>query len=617
MRPKAFFRGSQLQRVDRMVEVQETVSASPNGAICPSCGRFVGPLEQCPYCGALVRKRLPLRYLRLGSIALAVLGLVALLYAILGSPTPKVTVASVGATMNYAYVRLEGQVTRGPRYDPETQALSFYLADSTGEIMVSSFRATTRQLLDQKKIPVAGDRVAVEGTLRVRDDFGALNLVSPDKLELTHPAANVVKIGEIGPDDNLQIVSVSGDVREIRTPYKGLTLYSVGDATGEIDLAVYSDILALSGPLADVGIGDAVQVNGTVSFYRESPQLALTNARDLVKLDAGLAPLAVSKCGDLDASRVGTRVSVAGNVTGVTEFPQGRRVILDDGSGSITLLLWQDTLAQVANGGQLKKGARVQALGRLSQYHGDLEVVPNRGSDVQIAAVAVTLHETPSPMRTPAEVARIETPSPTRTPTASAVERTIASISASEQTQNVVVTGRIVKVSSFSKGTRCTLDDGTGTITLLLWSDVFEGVKSADALKVGARVKATGRVNLFGNELEVAPEKGADVILLALSVIPTPAPRTIRSLSADDVGTVVIVVGTANKITDFSQGKYVSIGDGTGEIRVTVFADILNAMPQKDRPALVEGVKLRVAGEVSLYRGELELVPARGGVTIQ
>jgi DNA/RNA endonuclease YhcR with UshA esterase domain len=586
------------------------MSSSPDGAICPSCGRFVGPLEQCPYCGALVRKRLPLRYFRLSSVALAIIGLAALLYAARGSPTPKVTVASVGATMNYAYVRLEGQVTRGPTYDPNTQELRFYLADSTGEIMVSSFRAITRQLLDQKRIPVAGDHVAAEGTLRVRDDFAALNLVSPNKIELIHPTANVIKIGDIGRDHNLQVVSVSGDVREIRTPYKGLALLSVGDATGEIDLAVYSDILALSGPLADVQIGDAVQVNGTVSLYKDAPQLALTNARDLVKLDAGRAPPIFSKIGDLDAKRVGSRVSVAGNVTGAIEFAQGLRLLLDDGSGTITLLLWQDTFKQVRGGEQLKKGARVQALGQLNQYHGDLEVVPNRAEDVQVVPAPMAPNETPSPSRTPT--------APRNAPSGfSAVERSIASLSASDRNDNVIVTGRITKVSSFSKGTRYTLDDRTGTITLLLWSDVLQGVKSADALKVGARVQATGKVNLFDNELEVVPDKGRDVTLVAQSVVPTPAPRTIRSLGADDVGTVVIIGGTASKIVDFTKGQYVTIGDGTGEIRVTVFTDVLKAMSLHDRSAMIEGAKLKVVGELSLYRGELELVPEKGGVMVQ
>ncbi len=595
-------------------------AAHPNGAICPSCGRFVGPLEQCPYCGAFVRKRLPLRYLRLGSILLALLGLAALLYAVSGASTPQVTVASVEATMNYAYVRLAGQVTRGPVYDPESQELRFYLSDSTGEILVSSFRATTRPLIEQKKIPVAGDEVAVEGTLRVREDFVSLNLSAPDKLQVTHPAARTLKIGEIGRDQNLRRVSVSGDVRDIRTPYKGLTLLSIGDATGEVDVAVYDDVLALSGKIPDVQIGDAVQLAGTVSFYKESPQLALTDAQDLSKLLAADAPVTTSKIAELDGSRVGRRVSIAGTVTASKKFSQGLRVDLDDGSGALTLLLWQDTLAEIANVDQLKKGARVQAIGQLSQYHGALEVTPGRATDVQIVAVATPQTTTPrSPQTADATAGATLVPPqtliPTRTPTAAPKECTIGSLNASDETQIVIVSGRISKASSFAKGMRYTLDDGTGTITLVVWSDVAKNIKNAETLKVGARVQVTGKLSLYDNALELAPSKGSELILLAQSTIPTPAPRTIASLGTGDVGTVVIVRGTVTKIQDFSTGKYVTLKDGRGEIRVVVYTNVLNAMPDKGK--LVEGAPLTVIGEVNLYRGLLEVVPDRGGLTIE
>jgi exonuclease VII large subunit len=235
---------------------------------------------------------------------------------------------------------------------------------------------------------------------------------------------------------------------------------------------------------------------------------------------------------------------------------------------------------------------------------------------VQIVPVPAR-DDTPGASRTPAEVARIETPEPSRTPTASVSERTIGSLSAIDENQKVIVSGRIAQVNSFSKGERYTLDDRTGTITLLLWSDVLAAVKSADALKVGARVQAVGQVNLFNGEVEIVPAKGSDVTLLALSTIPTPAPRTIESLRADEVGTVVIIRGTASEIADFSQGKYVTLADGTGQIRVTVFSDVFNALSQKDRSALAVGAKLQVTGELTLYHGELELVPERGGVVIQ
>jgi ribosomal protein L32 len=44
---------------------------------CPSCGRFVGPAEKCPHCGAALHKRLPLRLVKYASIPLALLGILA------------------------------------------------------------------------------------------------------------------------------------------------------------------------------------------------------------------------------------------------------------------------------------------------------------------------------------------------------------------------------------------------------------------------------------------------------------------------------------------------------------------------------------------------------------
>src|SRR4029079_856342 len=109
-----------------------------SGATCPSCGRFVGPLEKCPHCGADVKKRLPLKYLRVACLLLALTGIGILLYVVSGASVPSTKIGNVGATMNYAYVRLVGTVTRGPLYDPDAQTLRFYIADDTGEIQAAT-----------------------------------------------------------------------------------------------------------------------------------------------------------------------------------------------------------------------------------------------------------------------------------------------------------------------------------------------------------------------------------------------------------------------------------------------------------------------------------------------
>lgn len=577
------------------------------GATCPSCGRFVGPMEKCPYCGAEIKKRLPLKYLRLACLVLAILGIAILVYAVSGAATRTTTIGNIGATMNYAYVRLEGTVTRGPSYNPDQQSLRFYISDPSGEIQAASLGEVTEQLIAQNKIPTIGDKITAEGTLRVRDDFTTLNLSTADKLQLVPPTASEIAIQDIGADDELRLVSVRGDVREIRQPYQGLTLITLGDASGELDVAVNADIEKLYGALPSVELGDSVQVQGIVTFFRDSPQLLLRNPSDLQKLDIDNTAATVNKIGDLDASRVNQRVQVSGQVERVAKFSQGMRAVIADDSGEITLVLWKNIYDEIPNASELQKGANITVLGKLSEYRGELEIVPNRASDVKISAALAQNIETPQANQTAAPNTTPEptnTPRPTREPTAAPVARTIASLTQADKDARVIVQAKITRASEFSQGMRYTLDDGTGKIILLIWSDVLAKLSNRNALIAGAEVRVTGKLDVFNDTLEVIPENAKDVELVAAAVIPTVVVRTIGSISTDDLDQNVSIQGTISELLDFSAGKYVTLQDDSGTIRVTVFKQIF--APIQDKLAI--GAQVSVRGKVNVFRGNLEIV---------
>ena len=587
-----------------------TVQIHQTGATCPSCGRFIGPLDKCPYCGASVKKRIPLRYLRAACLILAVLGVGILVFAASGAATPTTRIGSIGATMNYAYVRVNGIVTRSPLYDPDAHTLRFFVADDTGEIQASAFRDVTDALVARGKIPMAGDTIVMEGTLRVRDEFASLNLATADKIEITPPNARAIQINEIGSDDELQYVSVRGNVREIRQPYQGLTIVTLGDASGELDVAVNGDVEKLYGALANFDLGDTIEAQGIVTFFRDAPQLILRHPRDFKKLDTDNATAAPVNIGDIDAARVNQRVQIAGEVTRVSKFSQGMRAVIADASGEITLVLWQDTYAQIPNANALQQGARVEALGKVAQYRGEFEIVPQRALDVQIrAAVAQANATVPPDASAPAQNtvvpdAPTATPRATRTPTPAPTQRTIGSLTQADKAAIVVLNGTIARANNFSKGMRYTLDDGTGKITLLLWSDVLEKISARAELKQGAQIRVTGKIDVYNNALEIIPASANDVELLAAAQTPILETRAIASISAQDVDQNIAVQGVIADLADFSKGKYVTLQDDSGKIQITVFSSVLEAV--KDKLAL--GATAFARGKVNLYRGKLEIV---------
>jgi len=275
-----------------------------SASTCPSCGRHTGPYEACPYCGAKLQPRITMWVFRYGSLVVAFLGLAVLWFFSLRSPVPQVKISQIQSTMNFAYVRISGKVSRPVSYDAEGGYLGFWIQDDTGEMMVSSYRSTTEALAAAGKLPDVGDEVMLEGTLRIREDSPSLTLASAETTQLAHPAPVAYKIGDITAYDALMAVTVRGQVRSLKTPYEGMTLLTLRDESGAIDIAVSQSAVAALGNVPQVQPGDSIQVIGAVTLYKDTPQVALTAYGGLTKLSEAIEIAPFAQVADLTIERV-------------------------------------------------------------------------------------------------------------------------------------------------------------------------------------------------------------------------------------------------------------------------------------------------------------------------
>jgi len=330
-------------------------------ATCPSCGRVSNPAETCPHCGAHWQGRLSLRAFQILSLALAVLGLGGLWWFAVRSPTPTLKIGQAQAAMNLAYVRIAGQITRAPSLDPAGDYVSFWVADDTGELLVSAYRAVTQALLQSDRVPFAGDRVTLEGTLRVRPDSAALTLNAADALRIERPQPAALDIGRIDAQAALRAVTVRGQVRAVRSPYAGLTLVTLRDVTGAIDIAVPQAIQAQP--------GQSAEASGTVTLYKDTPQIALRRADALRVLPDAIPIAAPAHIAQL-ADRTGQWAAVRGSIVKAAPFSAGLRFTLDDGTGRADVVLWQDVYTALSPTLQLNQGAEVAVQGEVSLYRG-------------------------------------------------------------------------------------------------------------------------------------------------------------------------------------------------------------------------------------------------------
>lgn len=143
---------------------------SASGAVCPSCNRYIGPAQRCSYCHADATKPPMLRWLRVGSVVLAVAGLLLLYLAVTHRELPVQKIGAITPLMNYAYVRVVGTVPRNGYVGNSAGTVdyvSFVVEDDTGSIRVKAQGDVALTLAETDRVPQRGMEVDVTGGLYV------------------------------------------------------------------------------------------------------------------------------------------------------------------------------------------------------------------------------------------------------------------------------------------------------------------------------------------------------------------------------------------------------------------------------------------------------------------
>jgi DNA/RNA endonuclease YhcR with UshA esterase domain len=367
-------------------------------------------------------------------------------------------------------------------------------------------------------------------------------------------------------------------VREDRTPYEGLRILTLRDISGEIDVTLPVSTTAMGGALPEVTVGQTVQAVGAVDQYKGTPQVSVGRGGDLLVLDESMTIAPERRIGELSAGDVGSLCAVQGVVSNVSTFSAGVKCVLDDGSGTATLLLWQDLYDSLPEREALAQGAMVRVQGEVSEYRGELEIVPELPSDVAVLAATQRI----------------------------VAERQVGKLSMEDVGQMVQVEGVLTSLRTFAAGVRGTLDDGTGAVTLLLWQDVYDGRPDPAALAPGTVLRVEGEVAEYKGELELVPQAAGDVVVVGTVELPSEE-WAIGQLSADDVGQTVQIAGRITQVSPFSQGVKYSLDDGTGIITLLLWQDLYSQLD--NAVALAEEAWVSVRGEIDEYQGKLEIIP--------
>lgn len=382
---KPFGPNSGLEPPDKPIDSSDAssgISASDlsEETLCPSCGRFVGAYEKCPYCGAGLHKRMSLIIWKRIAVGGTLLGLLLMWFAATQMTPELVQIGEIQETYNNAQVTIRGTVV-DRRLDAERGSIQLTVADESGSIGARSFSALPK-FRELGNVPKVGDEIETVGTIQIDAVYGtSLNLDLPHRLKIKEAKAPArTEIARLREADVFNRVTVTGMV-------KNPTRFGKAVITDRVnDLIVALDPRNLGQEIPELRTGEGLEVTGVIVRGVEGFMIIPASVEDLRPYEVTVTiPKVAIK--DLTMANLGELVEVEGTVQSFRAFQSGGGTsTISDGTGRIVIgPLYASVFDKIPDNHKLKTaGTRIRVKGTVGQFRGELQVGPGSAENVTI-----------------------------------------------------------------------------------------------------------------------------------------------------------------------------------------------------------------------------------------
>lgn len=556
-------------------------------ANCPSCGRFVGPHDRCPYCGTGMEKRLSLRVFKIAALFIAIVGLACLHLMALHRDIPVKNIEEITPQMSFGFFTVKGEATMPLRYyenNGRVNGCSLTIDDGTGEIRIRGYQHIASALKENDVVIRSGDNVEASGTVQVRDkDNISILLQAPEHLVKTDAVeAPMVAVKDLENYVDGDSIRMHATIDRIEEPFSDRAPYSIylKDGTGNARLVLWQSQFEDLNTRFQLASGALVDVRGIISEYRGRPQIKLETPEDLTILasasatDAVPAPSTASSTQSalpartitqLSFADVGKPVMIEARVREFRPPPTDSKapyiLTVTDGSRSMPIVFWNATHTHITDKNVLKPGAKIKAKVTPNEYRGNLQLKLQMGTDITYLGMAE-------------ETTQGTALSGVRTPVAS-VKATPVSPAAAIQYpdgQRVTVTGIVSQLRAPRSGSRAPyrimLKAAPNDIDIICWSSTFSKIPLESRPRSGLSITAVVTVNSYRDTKQLKLENPTDISITS-SAKPSPAPvdapdakpATPATLTPDEAATQPVGKNVIVK------GKVVRVYNPTGSSR--------------------------------------------------
>jgi DNA/RNA endonuclease YhcR with UshA esterase domain len=275
----------------------------------------------------------------------------------------------------------------------------------------------------------------------------------------------VTPIAQITTEYKGKFATVEGTIVAQRNFKSGMR-FTLQDDGGRITLVLFDRELRQVPKRALLLDGAAVNATGRVDFFNDEAQIVPVRGTDVVLVaEAPKAePVAINTVSDDDKDKL---VTVQGTVAEVSNFAAGFKFALNDGTGRIDAVLFENVYDGLTHPEHINVGAVVRLTGRVDEFRGALELIP--GSAGGVAVVSQPTREVPG--------------------------YKLGAITGNDHNALVRVEGDVAAIEPFEDGVYVVVKDDSGAQRLRLYSVVAKrvGLGAGVVVSVVGRVKASRR----------------------------------------------------------------------------------------------------------------------------
>ncbi|MBP1590072.1 MAG: OB-fold nucleic acid binding domain-containing protein [Kiritimatiellae bacterium] len=521
---------------------------------CPACGRFVGAVTKCPYCGAKVAKRLSLVVVRWAAVLLSTVGLF-FLYLMARSHEPdEIHIADIEPTMNYGIVRLTGQVKANARVN-KNNGLSFWVNDGTGELIIFVDAALREEMEEQGLVPKKGNEISFLAQLTIKTDKvnGQLRSISPDSFTLsagdgeapgkpekasdieedwgiapaaakaakTH-AGKVTPLADVTTAMDGKFVTLEGVVASLTPPPadspKRPYFLKLTEGDTSVTIKLWQDAYDAI-PDKNVLVGSKVRLRAQVGQYLGKLDLKLVSPSQFERLGEGEAADAPDVPAEAAApkrdfsrgrstkatyltlpevtpDKEGQSVTVRARVESVVAPKEGTKqpysIYLREGDTKLRASCFPKAWDVIDEANRPRPDAVFELTGTVEVYQDTPQLQVKSGYKVKLVD------------DTPASQPGVD----------ASAAISVADVTLDRKGDFVVLKGKLGASESMKAGVKYTLSDASGSVPVVFWnSSVSEAILAQ--LEEGVEVAVKGEVSEFEGKPQVTADRGQSVLVLS------------------------------------------------------------------------------------------------------